>query len=158
MSKSSLITELNLEHRHMLELVQGFGKNDFDQAGASGEWTAKDVFGHLAYWNGEAAEAISLALRGERPAPWLDGVIDEINQREVASRRELSLYEVMDEFRISLRAVTTVLERATDNQLERELEFKSEDGQTANGAWVAQALIQHYRSHREALQAWLTRN
>jgi len=158
MSKSSLITELNLEHRQILELVQGFGKNDFDQAGVSGAWTAKDVFGHLAYWNGEAAEAIALAVRGERPTPWLDGEIDEINQREVAARRELSLYQVMDEFRISLRAVTTVLERATDNQLGQDLEFKSDDGQMANGAWVAQALIQHYRSHREAMQVWLTKN
>ena len=88
MSKSSLIAELNLEHRQMLELVQGFGKNDFEQAGASGAWTAKDVFGHLAYWNGEAAEAIALALHGERHTPWLEGEIDEITHREVAARRE----------------------------------------------------------------------
>jgi hypothetical protein len=158
MSKSSLITELNLEHRQMLELVQGFGKNDFDQAGASGEWTAKDVFGHLAYWNGEAAKAIALAARGERPAPWLDGNIEEINQREAQARQAQALHKVMDEFRTSQHAVVNALERATDAQLERQVDYKSDDGKVANGTWVAQAWLNHYRKHREAMQAWLNKN
>ena len=158
MSKGSLITELNQEHRSILELVQGFGKNDFDQAGASGEWTAKDLFGHIAFWNCEAARAITLAARNERPAPWIDGNVEEINRREMQARQAQTLYKVMDEFRTSQQAVVSALERSTDAQLERQVDFKSDDGQMANAAWVAEALLGHNRGHREALQAWLAKN
>jgi hypothetical protein len=158
MSKGSLITELNQEHRSILELVQGFGKNDFEQSGASGEWTAKDMFGHIAFWNGEAAKSISLAARNERPAPWLDGNVDEINRREMQARQTQTLYKIMDEFRTSQQAVVNAVDRATDVQFERQVDFKSDDGQMANAAWVAQALLEHNRKHREALQGWLAKN
>jgi hypothetical protein len=158
MTKSQLIADLNDEYRQILELVQNFGKADFDQPGAAGDWTVKDVFGHLAFWNAEAARAITVALLSERPVGWLDVPSDEINARETATRHELPLHQVMMEFRRTHHDLVALVERTPERRLERDSDHKTPEGQSANGAWIAQDAISHYRTHRTTLQTWLTRN
>ena len=158
MSKAKLVAELNSEHRAILELVQGFGRADFDQPGANGDWTAKDVFGHLAFWNGEAARAIMMALQGERPTAWLDAAVDSVNQHETETRRARPLHKVMEEFRRSHRELVALLERTPENRLEVASDHKAPDGASANAAWIGSDAAGHYRLHREALQTWLSRS
>lgn len=155
MNKNDLINELNDEYRSLLELVQDFGKEDFERPGAAGPWTARELFAHLAYWNGEAKKAIALALRGERPEPWLVTNIEEINARELAACRPTPLYKVMDDFRRSQREVVAQLEAAPEQQLERESVHKAPDGSNANAAWIAADLVEHLRTHGEAMDIWL---
>src|SRR5947209_10433646 len=162
MSKQDLLDELQDEYRSLLELVQEFGQDDFQKPGAAGAWTAQDVFGHLAFWNGEAKKAIALALRGERPDPWLVDDDAPINAREQALRHSWPLPKVMDEFRRSVRALTAEIRAAPESQLERESIHKAPDGSTptkssergANAAWVAGRAIEHMRSHGEAIDIW----
>ena len=155
MNKHDLINELNDEYRSLLELVQDFGKVDFETPGAAGPWTARDVFAHLAFWYGEAQKAIVLALHGERPDPWLVTNVEEINARESAARRPTPLHKVMDDFRRSHRELVAQLDAASEQQLERETVHKSPDGSSANAAWVATSLIEHLRTHGEAIDIWL---
>lgn len=155
MSKQDLLNELEDEYRSLLEMVQDFGRDDFQKPGAAGAWTALDVFGHLAFWNGEAKKAIALALRGERPDPWLVGDDEPINARERALRRSWPLPKVMDEFRRSVRALTAEITAAPELQLERESSHKAPDGSSANAAWVAGQAIEHMRAHGEAIDIWL---
>jgi hypothetical protein len=155
MNKQDLINELNDEYRTLLELVQDFGKVDFEKPGAAGPWTARDVFAHIAFWNGEAKKAIAMALRGERPDSFLVTNFDEINGRETAARGSTPLHKVMDDFRRSVRELAAQLEAAPEPQLERETIHKSPDGSSANAAWVAATQIEHLRAHGEAMDLWL---
>ena len=155
MTKHDLINELNDEYRSLLELVQDFGKDDFEKPGAAGLWTARAVFAHLAFWNGEARKAIALALRGERPDPWLVTNIEEINSRESAARSATPLHTVMDDLRRSQRELVAQLDAASERQLERETVHRAPDGSSANAAWVARDLIEHLRKHGEAMDIWL---
>jgi Mycothiol maleylpyruvate isomerase N-terminal domain len=155
MNKQDIINELNDEYRSLLELVQDFGKDDFEKPGAAGLWTARDVFAHLAFWNGEAKKAIALALRGERPDPWLAANVDQINAREAAARRSTALYKVMDDFRRSVRELVAQLEAASERLLERETVHQSPEGSNANAAWVALSLNEHLRTHGEEMDIWL---
>ena len=155
MNKHDLINALNDEYRSLLELVQDFGQKDFEKPGAAGQWTARDVFAHLAFWNGEAKKAIALALRGERPDPWLLTNIEEINAREAAARGPTPLPRVMDDFRRSVRELAAQLEAASEQHLERETVHKSLDGSGANAAWIAANLIEHLQTHGEAMDIWL---
>jgi hypothetical protein len=155
MTKRDLIDELNDEYRSLLELVQDFGKEDFEKPGAAGIWTARDVFAHLAFWNGEAKQAVALALGGERPVPWLDANVEESNTRECAARAAVPLYKVMEDFRRSQRDIIAQLDAASDGQLNRVLEFKTLDGTSANAGWVIADLILHLRGHAEAMDIWL---
>ena len=155
MNKQDLISDLEDEYRSLLELVQDFGRDDFQKPGAAGTWTALDVFGHLAFWNGEAKKAIALALRGERPDPWLLSDDEPINAREQALRRSWPLPKVMDEFRRSVLALVAEISAASEQQLERESIHKAPDGSNANAAWVAEQVIAHLRSHGEAMDIWL---
>ena len=155
LNKHDMINELTDEYRSLLELVQGFSKDDFEQPGAAGLWTARDVFAHLAFWNGEAKKAIALALRGERPDPWLVTNVEEVNAHEAVARRSVTLYQVMDDFRRSVRDLVSQLDSASERQLERETDHKSPEGGNANAAWVATNLIAHLRTHGEAIDIWL---
>jgi hypothetical protein len=155
MNKHDLINELNDEYRSLLELVQDFGKEDFEKPGAAGPWTTRDVFAHLAFWNGEAKKAFVLALRGERPEPWLPENLDEINTREAAARRALPLHKVMDDFRRSHRELVAQLDAAPERKLEREMDHKTPDGSSANAGWVIASSIEHLRAHGEAMDIWL---
>ena len=155
MSKQDLSSELDDEYRSLLELVQDFGRDDFLKPGAAGTWTALDVFGHLAFWNSEAKKAIALALRGERPDPWLVSDDEPVNAREQAQRRSWPLPKVMDEFRRSILALVAEISAASEPQLERESIHKAPDGSSANAAWVAERAIEHLRAHGEAIDIWL---
>ena len=159
MNKSSLVTELNEAHRHMLVLVQDYGQADFERPGAAGVWSAKDVFAHLAFWNWEASRAIEMALRGEPPAPYLvsDAELEQINEREHAARVAIPLPKVMDDYRRSHRSLLALVERTPESALAKSVDHRSAGGRPANAAWVAETVVEHYREHAQRLAQFRNR-
>jgi hypothetical protein len=159
MEKRQLLTELNDVHRDLLTQVQDFSQADFAQAGVMGNWTAKDMFAHLAFWNWEAKRAIELALTGERPAPWLVGEseIEQANSREQQARRDVPLHNVMDDFRRSHKSVAALIERTPEQALAAEGPHRTAAGKATNALWVAQGLIAHYREHTQWLEEFVER-
>src|SRR5205814_3860003 len=130
----------------LLARVQDFAQADFEQAGAMGNWTPKDMFAHLAFWNGEAKRAIELALRGERPAPWLvaDHEIEQANTREQQARQDVPLHKVMEDFRRSHKDVAALIERSPEPALMADGPHRTAAGKPATGMWVAQGLMAHH--------------
>lgn len=155
MNKAEMLQRLNEVHRRVLKLVQDFDKTDFEQPGAAGEWTAKDMFGHLAFWNWEAKRAIELAVQGERPTPWLDANVQESNTREAAARKDVPLHKIMDDFRRSHKSLTALVERTPESELARESEHKTPNGRSANATWIVAGVLHHYREHSQWLKEWL---
>ena len=159
MDKRQLLTELNDVHRDLLTQVQDFSQADFAQAGVMGNWTAKDMFAHLTFWNWEAKRAIELALTGERPAPWLvgDSEIEQANSHEQQARRDVPLHNVMDDFRRSHKSVAALIERTPEQALAAEGPHRTAAGKATNALWVAQGLIAHYREHTQWLEEFVKR-
>ena len=153
MTKPELLHSLNSEHRAILATIQHFSQHDFERAGAAGEWTATDVFGHLAFWNWEAKKAIEQVLRGERPAMMLLDNFDETNAREVAARRDHLRPDVMNDFRRSQKSLAALIERTPDAELFKPTAHKSGDGKDANAAWILGGIIEHYQEHAAALKS-----
>jgi hypothetical protein len=154
-TKDELLEKLNDEHYNLLALVQDFSKADFEQVGVAGDWTVKDVFAHLAFWNWEAVKAVEQVARDERPAMMLDVSFDEINAREAAASRKQPLHKVMDDFRRSQKSLASVIERASEPELSKQTPFKSGDNKDANAAWIVGGIIEHYQEHTAALKTWL---
>jgi hypothetical protein len=65
-----------------------------------GDWSLRDLVGHIMSWEELALRAIS-AAEGDWPPPWPEGDTDEINRQMVALQGQLPLEE------LQLRATTT---------------------------------------------------
>ncbi|MBI1802134.1 MAG: maleylpyruvate isomerase N-terminal domain-containing protein [Chloroflexi bacterium] len=136
--KLELIQRLDTAHHEVLAAVQDFTQAQFNSPGPMGDWTAKDMFGHLAFWNWEAVRGIEQISRGERPENWLLEAFDEINGREAATRRNLSLPAVMDDFRRSQKALAATLLRLPDSELDKTTPEKTKSGKSIIGLSLEQ--------------------
>jgi hypothetical protein len=96
-TRDEALATLHEGQRRLDELLAGLSDDDLTRRATigGGDWSAKDLIGHLATWEELAVEAIQ-AWRSERE-PWADAVpggVDEINARTVADKAGLSLNEV----------------------------------------------------------------
>jgi uncharacterized damage-inducible protein DinB len=84
-----------------------------------GEWSLKDVIGHLTGWDRYFTAALKSHERGEAPPFW--GDITEFNRASVARRKGSSWKKVYDEFVAAgeefIRAYSQVPEPSADERL-----------------------------------------
>jgi uncharacterized damage-inducible protein DinB len=112
------------------------------EPGACGEWSVKDLVGHLAYWEGYWAERLETLARGETPPAepegewWLP-----INDAEAEKRRDASYEDVLIELTTNRHRIVTVLESLPDNV----------------GGDEAQETYKHMREHLTELREWKQR-
>jgi hypothetical protein len=81
------------------ELLDGLPEDTLVESATigGGDWSAKDLVGHLTLWEEEALTTIEECRRGERPsidAVFTDDGTDELNDREVERRAGTPLDEV----------------------------------------------------------------
>jgi len=101
MNKAELLSSLQEENRLWRELLDQIGPEKMDVPGVNGDWSMKDMVGHLTGWNHWLVARLQAALQGEPepPPPWpahLQGE-DEINAWIYDSYRRRSVGEVLDE-------------------------------------------------------------
>ncbi len=159
MDKEALLADLDEVHRDLLERVQGFTQADFERPRSVGDWSVKDTFAHIAFWNWEAIRAIDMALQGELPAPYLvsEAETQEVNAREQLARKDVPLHRVMDDFRRSHKSLTGLIERTPERELGKSGPQRTSSGEPANAAWVAHVVVDHYREHTLQLNEFLER-
>lgn len=91
-----------------------------DAARTIGDWSAKDVLGHLAAWRAVEARRLDAEARGE-PAPAddppPDEPVDEANARLHADRAEHGWDQVVDEADSSATALKEAIEHAPHDAL-----------------------------------------
>jgi hypothetical protein len=134
--KAELLQRLNQAHREILLLVQGFSQQDFDRKAPAASWSAKDVFAHLARTNRLMLRTIEAMNSGPVfAAPPAPPDCTEIP----TDGGGLSLAKTMDEFRVSQRAIVTMLGRAGTEQV-------------AKSAGYLNFIVRHYQIHQNDLK------
>jgi DinB family protein len=85
MDQRALLAIVEDSWRRLDAAVAGMDDAALSEPGVVGEWSVKDLLGHVATWDQRAIEHIERWLRGEPPA--LTGVsTDDFNAREAARR------------------------------------------------------------------------
>lgn len=108
-----------------------------NEPGMVGNWSLKDVLGHLAYWDGVHADELETEFAGETIVE--DSREDDvINAEQSALRADRSWDQVMDE------AITN-----RDRLIEL-LKRPSRYDQSGSG--------EHWVEHRQEIEAWLKRH
>ena len=119
-----------------------------------GEWSVKDLLGHLAYWENHVATLYEALKDGKSPEPVKD--LDSLNSAALVDMQDKSLYQVKVIEQAAYQRVLEILEKASDPELFDPDHFPWTKGssfqeQISDNTW------DHYDEHLPELEAWLKR-
>jgi hypothetical protein len=118
----------------------------------AGEWTLKDVCGHIADWDLFALHAIE-AMRAARTLPVVpESDVATFNSQHAAARRGQSWDQVWAEFQHRRAELYGIVSEWDDEWLAQSLDCAAEWGRTPYG-WIVGQMIWHDREHADALRA-----
>jgi hypothetical protein len=94
-TQAQATAELERLDRQYQELLTSLVDADWERPGTigGGDWSLRDLVGHIMSWEELALGTIS-AAETDRPPPWPKGDIDEINREMVARQGQLPLEEL----------------------------------------------------------------
>ena len=100
---------IETSRRNLQDALAGIPGSRMTEPDASGEWSVKDLLGHIAFWDEQAVLLAERRAAGEE-AQELDRRV--VNEPEAAARAGGSLARVRDEFERAHAAVRRDLELA----------------------------------------------
>lgn len=120
--------------------------------GLVGQWSAKELIAHLAYWAGHAAEALHQAEQG-RVVDFGEDDLDVDARNAVVARvaGETDLATVRQREEAAFDALLSRLKRAEPARLEERVSY----GDTLEYV-VRDDGADHYREHTADLRSWFT--
>ncbi|HEY6538580.1 MAG TPA: maleylpyruvate isomerase N-terminal domain-containing protein [Candidatus Dormibacteraeota bacterium] len=91
-SQADAVAELERLDEQYQELLRSLASADWERRSTigDGDWSLRDLVGHVMSWEELALAAIADAISGRKPPP-PSGDIDQINQDMVERQRQLSL-------------------------------------------------------------------
>jgi hypothetical protein len=118
MNKAELLTRLETDHQQWLALLAEIGEDRMEQPGVNGEWSFKDMLGHLTGWQRRLVANFDAAQRGE-PAPptaWPAELQsdDDVNAWLYAASRDRSLHDLLSETEQLHQQLVGTIERLPD--------------------------------------------
>ncbi|MBA3691149.1 MAG: DinB family protein [Actinobacteria bacterium] len=151
-------------HRHMLSLLAGISMDELEEPAAigGGEWSAKDLVGHLTTWEEIAIASIEEWRRGERPViedTFAGAGGDALNADEVARKSVLSMQEILRRSDEVHRGLAAMLGGITAEEWAQAAAYAPE-AETTLGSLVGGILgsdagpFQHFRAHQRDLRAF----
>lgn len=157
MNQRALLETVEESWRRLDAAVAELDEATLSEQGVVGEWSVKDLLGHIAAWEQRAVEHVERWRRGEPPA--LGGVsVDEFNAREAARRHSWTLEQVRADAAETRQRLRAALASITDLEWARVITI---DGrQRSAGEWLGGALGgdegpgTHAAEHASEIQAW----
>lgn len=81
----------------LMDALEGLPELRMSEPGVAGDWSVKDVLGHVAYWEGRAIGTVERALSGEPEPSVSDTSVDTINHGVHAERADWSIDQALSE-------------------------------------------------------------
>ena len=130
--------------RGLIAALDGIPDERLAEPGVAGEWSIKDVMGHVAFWDEQAVIAARRHLAGEPPrqVDW-----QAVNKREAAARAGRSAAEQRAEMERAHEAVVTLLRTTPPTDPNAVGLCGCLEGDT----------YQHYDKHAADIRAWRER-
>lgn len=86
----ALLQRIDDAWRELLAALDGIPEDRLTEPGVAGDWSIKDLFGHLAFWDEHAIEEVERALAGQ---PRRENDWQAMNDADYAARRGDTLPE-----------------------------------------------------------------
>ncbi|HKG26813.1 MAG TPA: DinB family protein [Thermomicrobiales bacterium] len=96
MTREEILAQIDRSWANFTEAIAGLPADRLGEPGVSGHWSAKDVIGHVAFWDRFSAEQARRQLSGE-PEP--EGMNDwqALNDRDHAAKADWDASRILSE-------------------------------------------------------------
>lgn len=150
MNKQQLFNKIGTAWGALQAAYDGLSAAQMVQPGITGDWSVKDILGHVTTWEEEALKHLPHILEGVRPPRYADlyGGIDAFNALKAAENRSRSLEEVLARFRETHDQLVAYIAAAPDEQITRETRFRRR---------IRLDSYSHYPVHTQAILEWRER-
>ncbi len=131
--------------------VDRFSDAEMEQAGVVGDWSLKDLLGHIAFWAAFMAgnlRAIAAGREDELRSPGAETTVDEWNDREWRLRRDLPLAAIRAEWLASFESARKALTGVPEAKLHDKIQDRSP------AEWFAGDMFGHFEEHLRQIRAW----
>jgi hypothetical protein len=149
--KTTVQRELKEAWTALRSLVESLPPEALEQPGVVGDWSVKDLMGHVAFWNQRAAqnlEALAAGRSQEIETPTAEEEVSALNKRESGWRKGLTLAAVKEEWLSSFGAAREALGAVPGEKLNEEVKG------WAMHTRFAVDTYHHYQEHLEQISAW----
>jgi hypothetical protein len=119
-----------------------------------GEWSVKDLIGHLGYWENTVVTLFNALRSGKTPDPFPE--LDALNAKVLAESRKQSLNEVSRQEKTAYQKVLALVKDATEKELFDPSHFAWTGGKPFE-EYISDNTYGHYEEHLPELTAWLKR-
>jgi hypothetical protein len=119
-----------------------------------GEWSVKDLIGHLGYWEGFVVTLFNTYRAGKTPEPFSD--VDLVNAQVLSQSRKQSLSELRRQEKNAYQKILALLQEASPQELFNADHFPGTKGQPFESI-ISDNTYGHYAEHLPELNAWLKR-
>jgi len=142
-----LMAELELERNQLIRNIETCRIRDIERS-FLGEWSLKDITGHVASWEAEVVTAIRDLRLGKRPALFdFDRAnTDSWNQDHAERKRDLNFWSILEQLKGGRQRLLEELESVSDDDL-------ATPGSSYES--LVHAVIDHDREHWHQIAAKL---
>jgi uncharacterized protein (TIGR03083 family) len=154
MTRRELLDAIQKERAVFEAAFAGLTSEQLTTPGVMGEWSVKDILGHVAMWESRLVTILYSVEHGVAPK-MLHGQaeVDKVNAESYTEQRERPLDRVLADF----HAVHVQLLKRLDTLKKRDLSdsrrFEWMEGEPLEKL-VAGDTFEHYAEHRSAIEAW----
>ena len=94
---SDAIERVEASWAELMDAIEGLPEMRMSEPGVAGNWSVKDVLGHVAYWEGRAIGTVERALNGEPELDVNDASVDTINEGVHEERADWTVEQALGE-------------------------------------------------------------
>jgi hypothetical protein len=152
-------------HRDVRSLLAGISVEELEEPATigGGEWSAKDLVGHLTTWEEIALTSLEQWRRGERPAiedTFALAGTDALNADEVARKSVATAPELLGRFDEVHQDLVETFRGITAEEWAQRAAYAGEESETTLGSLLGGILgseagpFQHYFAHQRDLRAF----
>ena len=149
MKKDQLLKKLEEAWAALKESYAGLSDAQLLKPGVMGEWSVKDILGHVTTWEEESLKYLPLILNGGRPPRYIHfGGIDAFNAQMSEQKRDVALSAVLRQLDETHRRLIDYLHSVPEEQFTGETRFRRR---------LRLDTYSHYPLHARAIQQWRER-
>lgn len=154
MNKSDLLANLTSGRARLEAALSRIDEERMPLIVLHGEWSVKDLIGHLGYWEGVVVSLFAMLRAGKTPEPFTD--VDVLNAQVLSQSRKQSLSELRRQEKTAYQKILALIDEASEQELFNINHFPGANGRPFE-SFISDNTYGHYAEHLPELNAWLKR-
>ena len=155
MNKAELIASIEREWEALQAALDGLDEKQLTTIPVTGEWTVKDLLGHLAVWESRLVTDLYKIQRGVEP-DWKglsDAQVDRLNAQFHQEQKSRPLERVLEDLHSVHLALLNRLDEFSDAALSSPDKYPITGGKSlAEVAMIDSA--EHFQEHAAEIRSW----